>query len=284
LKILNLRLVFFYGHICTPMGDFGDICYCIFVYYVLSIIVLNHTRKRDVLTGRVGIGPSPLWRLQRFVDALNGWLRPEEVLGPEEEIADQRRIREAPVHLRELVGFWQISGSKSVRPSSTHEFWREINEYLPNMPKLQLLPVPNGGATIWWSSHPDMNPRGEAIRWFVEFLINPDCRKLEGPCDRCGKYYIRKSARNKRYCSRICGTKATATAATKRARKTEHENKLERARKAIREYAKAGTKMDWKQWVSRSAPQGMITPKFLTRAVTKKELIEPVRTGSTKET
>lgn len=235
---------------------------------------MNRKPKRVNLTGRVGIGPSPQWRLERFVDALNGWLRPEEVLGPEAEIADEKRRREAPAHLRELVDFWQISGSKSVRPNSTHEFWREINEYFQKMPK-QLIPVPNGGATIWWNSRPDMDPRGEALRWFVEFLINPDCRKLAGACDRCGKYYIRKSARNKSYCSRVCGSKATATAATKRARKAEHEKKLERARKAIREYAKARTKMDWKRWVALKERQVGITPKFLTRALNKGELEVP---------
>lgn len=240
---------------------------------------MNRKPKRIDLTGRVGIGPSPIWRLERFVYALNGVLRPEEVLGPEEAVADQKRIRETPVYLRELVHFWQISGSGSVRPSSTHQFWQEINEYFQKMPK-RLIPVPGGGATIWWNSRPDMDPRGEALRWFVEFLINPDCRKLAGPCDRCGRYYIRKSARNKRYCSRSCGTKATAIAATKRARTAEHQRKLERARKAIREYAKARTKVDWKHWVALKEREEGITPKFLTRAVNNGELQVPPHISS----
>lgn len=248
------------------------------MHYLLLRAIINPMAQRAKhanLTGRVGIGPSPHWRLERFVDALNGKLRAEDVLGQEEYVADQRRITETPIHLRKIVHFLQESGSRRVWPSAMAELWQEINQYFQNMPK-QLISVPGGGATIWWNSRPDMNPKGEALRWFVEFLMNPECHKLAGPCDRCDKYYIRKSARNKRYCSRSCGSKTTAAAATKRARQQEHEQKLARARERIQDYAKSRTKLSWKQWV---ALKGDITPKFLTRAVNKGELQEPVRSS-----
>jgi hypothetical protein len=232
-------------------------------------------RKREEGTGRVAIGPSHGYRLQQFVNALNGTLRAEETLGPEQETADQKRMREAPVQLREMVATWQryISGGR--RPSrEMGKLWEEASEYWRKIPTRRLVPTAQGSAAIWWNNIPDMDPRGEALRWFVDFLLNPEYAKLAGPCARCGNYYIRRSARNKCYCSRSCGTKATATAATKKARQAEHESKLERARDAIRKYKTSATRTDWKVWVSLKAG---ITQRFLTRAVNHEELQEPIR-------
>ena len=146
-----------------------------------------------------------------------------------------------------------------------------------------LLPASGGGARIGWNSWPDMDPKGEALRWFFEFLMNPECCKLAGPCDRCGKYYVRKSAQNKRYCSRSCGTKASATAATKRAREEKHKWKLAHAREAIWQYEKSRTKLPWKEWVAKRERGAEITPKFLTRAVNSGQLQAPSRTSSKEE-
>ena len=226
------------------------------------------------------IGPSLRYRLERFVEALNGKLRREQTLGLEQEIADQKRIREAPAHLRQLVESWRKCGlDPRVINSEKAALWREITAHWQKLPTV-LVQTSEGGAGIWWNSRPDPDPRGEALRWFIEFLMNPECVKLAGPCDRCGNYYIRKSARNKVYCSRSCGAKATATAATKRAREEKHQKKLARAREAIRQYVKAGTRMPWKHWVATKERAAEITPKFLTRAVNSGELQVPSRISS----
>jgi hypothetical protein len=235
-------------------------------------------------TGRiVPVTNRPRYELQKFVNALNGHLRQEEALGLEQYRADETRRREAPIHLRTIVSRWQTSGPDLFRFSlDNRELWAEIFQYWKTMPTL-LVGAPGGGAAIGWNSIPDFDPRREALRWFIEFVFNPDCGKLAGPCARCGNFYIRRSARNKCYCSRSCGTKATAEIATAKRRNEERAGKLRTAAQLCQRWETTRTTLDWKQWVSSSAPKGEITPKFLTRAVNKGELTKPNR-RSAKET
>ena len=45
--------------------------------------------------------------------------------------------------------------------------------------------------------------------------LNPEWHKLAGPCARCGRYYLKKRASQKVYCSRRCGNAATAIERTR---------------------------------------------------------------------
>ena len=117
-----------------------------------------------------------------------------------------------------------------------------------------------------------------ALRFHVGTL-NPEWDKLAGPCARCGRYYLKKRASQKVYCSRRCGNAATATKRTRQRLDKEHADKLRRAaaagQKWVKERQQSRTRKDWKQRVSEIEPG--ITPKFLTRAVNKGELKAPTK-------
>jgi hypothetical protein len=154
--------------------------------------------------------------------------------------------------------------------------WEDVDRYWKSATRLNPLKIvgaPGGGAAFFMNSRPEPDPYDEALRWFIELLFNPACSRLAGPCPRCDKYYIRRSARNKVYCSRSCGTRATALAATKRRRNEEHARKLREAAEAIRKWEES-PREDWKVFVVR---RGHITARFLTRAVNKGELEPPTK-------
>jgi len=174
---------------------------------------------------------------------------------------------------------WQLSGPNLVRFSvENRESWAQVNEYWKTIP-FQLVGAPTGGGAFFWNDHPSRDPHREALRFFINLLMNPEYDKLAGPCERCGRYYIRKTVRNKSYCSRSCGTQATALAATKKKRAEAHARKLRTTRELISRYEAIRTKVPWKLWVSL---RGEISPRFLIRAVNRGELTAPNR-GSAKE-
>jgi len=209
------------------------------------------------------------------VDALNG--KQLFFPGPRSEFGDyDLMLRQVPLRLRAIVKAWLDSGPSLEQFRRTHpDICRDVYQYWGEVPKALVPLDDSGGAAIGLMPSPGRTTNEEALRFFVWLITNPWCDRLAGPCVRCGNYYIRGSVRNKLYCSRSCGTRATATAATKRARKAEHDHKLRQALEAIRKYEKAHSKIDWKRWVSAKEPR--ITPKFLTRAVNKGELKEPTR-------
>lgn len=114
-----------------------------------------------------------------------------------------------------------------------------------------------------------------AVGLFAALTLNPECEKLGGPCAHvtCGKYFVRKSKRLTDYCSRLCCQRASALRHTKRRLEEERKDKLDRARSAIRKWLTARTRDDWKTSVCKQEPD--ITMKFLTRAVTRGDLVEP---------
>lgn len=229
--------------------------------------------KRVNSTGRVvPITNRPLYKLRQVVNALNGKIRQEQILGPDDARAEEIRQQETPPLLREIVQSWKSSGPDLFKFSiHNRTLWTEIEKQWKKTPT-KLVGAPGGGAAIFWNAISSRDPQEEAFRWFIELLVNPECERLAGPCARCGSYYIRGSIRNKSYCSRSCGTRATAKAATAKRRATEKTEKLLRASKLIQKWSSARAEMDWKQWVSRRRD---ITPKFLTRAVNSGELVPP---------
>src|SRR5271165_5537170 len=68
-----------------------------------------------------------------------------------------------------------------------------------------------------------------AAMLFHVWTLNPERDKLAGPCARCGRYYLKKRASQKVYCSRGCGNAATAVARTRERLDKEHADKLRRA-------------------------------------------------------
>jgi len=231
-------------------------------------------------TGRlVPVANRPRFELQRTVDALNGKLPRVQVNGPDDDLAQERRFKETPPLLRTLVQAWLLSGPDLVKFSFKHrKMWADVDRYWTSSTRLnplRMVGAPGGGAAFFMNSIPEHDPHDEALRWFTELLFNPECSKIAGPCPRCGNYYICRSARNKVYCSRSCGTRTTALAATRRRRDEEHADKLLRAAKTAQAWTTDRTKKDWKPWVSDRYPD--ITLKFLTRAVNNGELTPPTK-------
>lgn len=124
-----------------------------------------------------------------------------------------------------------------------------------------------------------MRPERYAALLFHVGTLNPEWDKIAGPCARCKRYYLKKRASQKVYCSRRCGNAATAVVRTRERLAREHADKLRRAGDAAQKWAKewrqSRTRKDWKQRVSEIEPD--ITTKFLTRAVNKGELKTPTK-------
>jgi hypothetical protein len=117
-----------------------------------------------------------------------------------------------------------------------------------------------------------MRPERYAALLFHVGTLNPEWDKLAGPCARCGRYYIKRRASQKVYCSRRCGNAATAVERTRERIKAERKDKLDRAKTALKKWTRATTQLDWKSWV---AQKTKIDPRFLTRAVHKGDLVPP---------
>jgi len=199
--------------------------------------------------------------------------------------------------LRRLVDAWNKSGRSCADMEGYPELRSYWNGHLGYAPlEGSILPDEDGSGWMiafsvrspllvdYYSGSPWPNPEDLAIdrarQVFVELLLNPEREKLSAkPCARCGCYYIKKTVRQKVYCSRKCGKDGTAAYATKQRLKAEHQDKLRVATEEARKWATAHTKEDWKRWVSKQAAgrREGLTPKFLTRAVNKGELTEPTK-------
>jgi hypothetical protein len=183
--------------------------------------------------------------------------------------------RKESLDLRRLVKTWRDSGPNLQKMLDAD---RTLNRRVENVFRVSLLATKSGRAHL--ALVPGVRivpPAAEeiAVLMFVELVLNPWWDRLGGPCEQCGTYYVKKTVRQNAYCSRDCGTRATAMKATLRRREEEHREKLRRAAAAAQTWASSRTPIDWKQWVSLKEPD--ITPKWLTRAVNKGELQPPVK-------
>lgn len=192
-----------------------------------------------------------------------------------EEFGNYEKIlRETPPILRGIVQRWQASGpdlSEFRRGNPTT--WAALQQHLKNHPPLLSQTEVSGGADLICDPYPSKTPDQEAVRFFLMLILNPEWAKLAGPCARCRNYYIRGSARNKSYCSRSCGTRTTALAATKKKRDEERAEKLRQVTKLCEQWSTKRISQDWKSWVCGHD----VTKTFLTRAVNKGDLKAPVR-------
>jgi hypothetical protein len=178
--------------------------------------------------------------------------------------------------LRRLVEAWQKSG-----PNLAKMF--EADEVLATRAKhgRTLLAATNTGKghLLWLPNPPDfdlLSWKDHALTHFVDLIVNPQWHKLGGPCERCDNYYVKKTSRQKTYCSRRCGSVLTALATTRKRRAEERAHKVRRAQAAADQWPTAPTRRPWKEWVW---VRTKITIKWLTRAVNKGDLKVPVRAG-----
>lgn len=174
--------------------------------------------------------------------------------------------------LRSLVKAWQKSGPNLVKLLKGDGVLADRVQHGRTL----LCPTRTGkGHLLWLPAPRDFNPlswKHQALAHFMDLIVNPQWHKLGGPCERCGKYYVKKTARQKAYCSRRCGSVNTAMASTRRKREEQRADKMRRAQAAADNWAKVRTRQPWKRWVSM---QTKITVKWLTRAVNRGDLRAP---------
>jgi hypothetical protein len=143
-----------------------------------------------------------------------------------------------------------------------------------------LAPTNTGkGHLLWLPTPRGLDPhswKGLALAHFMDLIVNPRWHKLGGPCQRCDKFYVKKTSRQKKYCSRRCGSATTAVATTRLRRLEERSRKVHLAQDAANRWVKVRTRDSWKDWVS---TQTKLTAKWLTRAANRGDLKTPMKDG-----
>jgi hypothetical protein len=198
---------------------------------------------------------------------------------------------ETHANLIQLVQAWQ-----QAQGASRTRFEQENDAPLPTLLKMKLPPGAPNLREIEKRSRPCLMPSGTGVHlhvqyvgekgkawtaWdfasqtFVDLLTHPERDKIAGPCARCGKYYIKKRASQKKYCSRICGNAATAVARTKEKWDKARSAKLQRAQAAMVKWSRSTTQESFQRWAEKHY-RGL-TQRFLTRAINNEELPEPIR-------
>lgn len=107
---------------------------------------------------------------------------------------------------------------------------------------------------------------------FTRLVRNSQKAKLGGPCGQCERWYVSKTQRETKYCSRKCA----ANAAKAKERRRKRDELMEDVRQATRNYDKRPTRfaeMPWKEFVTKAVPG--VSKKLLTVAIQKGELRPP---------
>jgi hypothetical protein len=172
---------------------------------------------------------------------------------------------------RRLIHLWKESGPNLRKMLAADQVLAARIDH----GRTRLVPSETGRGRLFWTGPVGLDPlsaKDEALAEFVDFVVNPYCEMLGGPCDKCDEFYEKKTKRQKRYCSQRCRSAATALPAVQKQRKAEHQKKIFLAKKAIQDYAARKRIEDWKSWVSRKSH---ISKKWLTRAENNKEISAP---------
>jgi hypothetical protein len=110
--------------------------------------------------------------------------------------------------------------------------------------------------------------------FFLLLIMNRYWNRLGEPCARWNNYYVKKTSRQKVYCSKHCGLMETSINANRIRRRRQHMEKVEKAREFISKWENTRNSRSWKVWVSEKTG---FTTNWLTRAVTGGDLHEPTK-------
>ncbi len=174
--------------------------------------------------------------------------------------------------LRRLVDLWRESGP------NLYKLFEENSEFRTRAMNGQVILSLTGSGRArfeWLPGSPNrhlMQPKEVALRHVMRLITNPQWELL-GFCKRCKNYYLKRSKRQKTYCSQTCGSRTTAAAAVRAKRQTEREKKLVRAQECIDQWNELRPRTPWKPWVRSKTGY---TLNWLTRAVNKGQLHPPM--------
>jgi hypothetical protein len=190
--------------------------------------------------------------------------------------SNKQRVRlrpsESQEELRRLVRLWIESGPDLI------EMFREEPELELRIRhgRTTFYPMHDGRGHLDWSpkvigpAQPSF--KNDALEDFMILITNPLWELLGGPCSRCGDYYLKKTKRQKVYCSRVCSSKTTAVSTMRQRRQQEHADKIRRAQEAIDDWSKARRRQTWKRWVANRTGCSL---NWITRAANNRSLRVP---------
>jgi hypothetical protein len=115
------------------------------------------------------------------------------------------------------------------------------------------------------------SPQDNALKHFINLIINPEWAMLGGPCDKCGDYFLKTTNRKRTYCSKSCSSAATAIPSIMKRRQQEQAARINRAQESIAKWQRV-RRPEWKKCVSIDTG---LTVRWLTRAVNNGQLHQP---------
>jgi hypothetical protein len=230
-------------------------------------------KKRTPNPLRFGYEPDPFLAKEQIKEMVRSLNKPMVKIG-----SNARRVpgdlSEIEKELRRLVESWMASGPN-------------LNKMFKEEPELRLRtrqaqanfwPTPTGrgylDGLVLSSEEKPPSPKDDALRRFMTLITNPYWELLGGPCARCKDYYVKKTKRQKVYCSRTCSSRATAVPAIKQKRQQVQDEKIFLAQKFIAEWRRRakGRRPEWKRWVSMETGYSI---QWLSRAANNGRLQKP---------
>ena len=208
-------------------------------------------------------------QMQDLVAALNQTrTRSSRVDAPHVRYSTRLALSEMQLELRRLIQLWQASGPNLQKMFRKDPTLREQTMHGQTV----FYAARNGRGYLDWSPTtpgPDattrlLTPQEDALREFMMLITNPNWETLGGPCRRCRDYFVKKTRRERVYCSKNCGSLTTAVSSVIKHRQAKKLEQVARARQSIEKWVRSSKRKDWKKWVAMDTG---LTAKWLTRAV-----------------
>ena len=192
--------------------------------------------------------------------------------------------------LLKLVDLWELSG----RNWQNRKFWKEnqvdlnaLFQELNSAVRVWIVPSPfrdrhhgrlflNADSTSYGST-PETG-----LGWLVMLWTHENQELWGGRCQRCQKFYVKNSQRQKVYCSQRCGSADTGSGEKKRqqraetrARRIEQANRLVSEWESMRKSSQWNYTGNWKAFIADKMQGEGVTASWVTRYVNKGEIRRP---------
>jgi hypothetical protein len=265
------RCQFFTSKSVFPGSGLTSTTYELRTIFAVYTLVNMKTRKRSSKPSFLLVTTNGLSDLKLFCKTLN----PEYFDGFEPNVEGAQEIFQyyssAQRELRRLTRTWFESGPNTRKLLANDPvLMSELNNF-----RVNLIPTGTGRAQLMWFTLPveTNKPDSSSLAYghFISFLLNPENRKLAGPCKKCDRYYIKKTKRRVVFCTDTCGSQYTSREWNRSRANEDQARKLQRAQRCLLQWANTKTRMTWKDFVHRETT---ISKNFLTR-VEKRGLLVP---------
>lgn len=150
--------------------------------------------------------------LQHTLDALNSATQRQPVwVNATDWKFESVDCKERQEELRSLIGRW-IDARRDLN------LFKDNPDVAESCSRgtTQLVPDCHGFPQLAWFPHiqgsKSTPQKVQALAYFVEFIVCPLSRSLEGTCKRCGRYYRKADPRQTIYCRKRCSSAETAVA------------------------------------------------------------------------